>query len=50
MFSLIQDSCSCELFQVYVYGLDFLRLGVINPFVRGLDFLRLGVINPYVQE
>ena len=31
-------------------GLDFLRLGVTNPYVRGLNFLRLpGVINPYVR-
>ena len=29
-------------------GLDFLRLGLTNPYVWGLDFLRLEVTNSYV--
>ena len=29
----------------YVWGLDFLRLGVRNSYVWGLVFLRLGVRN-----
>ena len=32
----------------FVWGLDFLLLGVTNPYVWGLDFLRLWVKNPYV--
>ena len=32
----------------YIWGLDFLRIGVINSDARGLDFLRLEAGNSYV--